>query len=126
MSKAEMAKGAVNPTKADQANSTFKFTEKGQELYGTVEKVAIDIITDYGKASLIEVNDEDEGLVTLWLSQAQLKRGLVNGGNPLGRQVIEGDIVYIRFDGETKLDGGRTMKNFSVNLKAAEPVPASF
>lgn len=118
--------GAEHPSSVD-GPPAFRFDEEGQEIFGKVHRVSFSVQTKYGDVDVVEVEDHERGLVTLWLSQVQLVNGLVRGSNPLGRPIAEGDVVYIRFDGTKSLDGGKTLKQFSLNLAAGDgSIPESF
>ena len=113
-----MAAGASTPTVNTESLPEFKFHNPGDEVFGQVTRAQFGIQTKFGEGNLVDVNDHRFGAVTVWLGNVQLKSGLVDGNNQLGRQVQPGDIVFIRFDSVTPLDGGKTVKNFSINLQA--------
>lgn len=119
MSIDQLRQGATTPEA--EGYPKFTFDTPGTELYGQVMAARFGIETRFGDADLIEVNDHVQGPVTLWLSNVQLKAGLVEGRNQLGRPVADGDLVYVRFDRSEPRPGGKTLKHFSVNLAAGQP-----
>lgn len=118
----QMAAGAVAPSM--ESGDVFKFTTPGETVCGEVIVAKFDIVTKYGEADLIEVSDDKRGQVTVWLTNAQLRAGLVDGRNQIGRRVDVGDKVFIRFDGVTALEDGKSVKNYSINVQAAGPPSA--
>lgn len=119
----QMAAGAVAPSM--DTGEVFKFTQAGETVCGEIIVAKFDIVTKYGDADLIEVSDDKRGQVTVWLTNAQLRTGLVEGRNQIGRRVDVGDKVFIRFDGITQLDDGKTVKNYSINVQAGTPSAAA-
>lgn len=114
----QFAQNATTPVINDGDYApTIKLETPGEYLYGQIADIRL-VNTQYGDTYVLEVNDQQRGQVAMWLSNVQLRAGLVEGRNQLGRQVHTGDIVYIRFDGKQPLDGGRTVSNFSINVAA--------
>ena len=101
----------------------FTFQNPGDEVYGQVAVARFGITTPHGEGHLIELNDHQHGLITVWLSNVQLQAGVVEGRNQLARPVHPGDIVYIRFDSTEPRPGGKTLKNFSINVAEGETAP---
>ena len=117
--RAAMAAGASTPNV--EGPPVFKFTQPGDEVFGQVTRASFGFETQFGIGNVIEVADEQRGEITVWLSNAQLDAGLVQGRNQLGRRVQEGDVVYIRFDGKTNIQGGKTLSQFAINVQAGQP-----
>lgn len=129
----QLSAGATSPSGsgADQ----LKFKDVGTEVFGKVTSVRLNVPTKrYAPIdAIVEVDDEERGVVAIFATTVQLKRALVEGENPLGRTVAVGDTVFIRFDSEEDLDGGNTLKHFSVNVadgggtppQPAAPAPAA-
>ena len=119
----QMAQGAAQP--AVEGPPEFKFTQPGEEIFGTVTAARYGFNTQYGVGNVIEVVDEERGPVTVWATNVQLEAGIVQGRNQLQRPVQEGDVVYIRYDGQTALEGGKSVKNFAINVQAGQQTPAA-
>lgn len=98
----------------------FTFDVPGTELYGQVITARYGVTTPHGVGHLLEVRDHVAGDVTVWLSNVQLQAGIVEGRNQLGRPVQGGDIVYIRFESLEPRPGGKTLKNFAINVAAGQ------
>jgi hypothetical protein len=119
----QFAQGAQRPQIADgDFPDVFKFTQPNEFLYGQVTAVR-NANTQYGPKTVLELNDQQRGVLSFWCSNVQLVAGLVEGNNQLGRPVKIGDIVYIRFDGKQQLDNARTVSNFSINVANGQPPP---
>ena len=114
----QMAAGATQP--GLEGPPEFKFTQPGEEVFGVVTAARYGFNTVHGPGNVIEVNDFARGALTLWASNVQLEAGIVQGRNQLGRAVAVGDLIYVRFDGQTALDGGKTVKNFAINVQAGQ------
>lgn len=135
----QMAAGAVVPQpQAADSPDEFKFVNPGDEIFGQVTRAQFGFKTRYTDpgdpatlGNVIEVNDDRLGPRTVWLTNVQLRYALVEGNNPLGRPVRASDVVFIRLDGIEPLDGGNTVKNYSINLMsgsgqvAAQAQPAA-
>lgn len=115
---------AANATQPSTDNSSvFRFSTPGETVCGDVIVAKFDIVTKYGDADLIEVSDAKRGQVTVWLTNAQLRAGLVDGHNQLGRRIRVGDTVFIRLDGTTDLEDGKTVKDYSIALEEGTVSP---
>lgn len=124
MTRDQMVQGAITPTADGPPKKVW--TQPGDEVFGRVLLVKTDLSipgnSDLG--SLIEVDQgQPAGTCTVWTTAAQLKAGLVEGRNQLGRPVAAGDIVYIRFDGKTAIEGGKTLNTFAINVQAGAGAP---
>lgn len=119
----QMAAGAARPAASGgDFPDRFKFTTPGEELFGQVTRVD-DAKSAWGTEKVIEVEDEALGAVALWVTNVQLKNAIVEGKNAMGRPVAVGDTVYIRYDGSEALEGGKTLKNYSVNVAPGTGTP---
>lgn len=124
----QMAQGAQRPQVADsEFPDTVKLQTPGEFIYGYITAVRR-ANTQYGDRTIIEMNDQTRGPISMFLSNIQLQTALVEGRNQLGRPIQTGDLLYCRFDGKEQLDGGRTVANFAINLAggqagAAAPTP---
>ena len=126
---------AQHATQPETEFNTFKFDLVGTAIAGTIQAVKWDFKTQFDdKANIISILDEADGQVKdVWVSTVQLINGLklkpmAVGGQPLGRPVQAGDQVYIRLDNIQQLEGGKSLKHYSIaiqpgNLAAqAQPV----
>lgn len=126
---------AQHATQPETEFNTFKFDLVGTAIAGTIQSVKWDFKTQFDdKANIISILDEADGQVKdVWVSTVQLINGLklkpmAVGGQPLGRPVQAGDQVYIRLDNIQQLEGGKSLKHYSIaiqpgNLAAqAQPV----
>lgn len=119
----QFAAAAQRPAVADgDFAETIKLTQPGEFIYGQVVAVR-DVNTQYGNKTVLEVNDQQRGVVSMWVSNVQLVAGLVEGNNQLQRPVQRGDLLYVRFDGKQELDNGRQVSNFAINVAAGQPPP---
>ncbi|WP_336251167.1 hypothetical protein [Stomatohabitans albus] len=116
-----LAQHAIQPEVGEY--NTFKFVQPGDQIAGVIESVRWDFKTQFeASADLIAIIDETDGIKKdVWVSTIQLKNGLKlqpvgPGGQPLGRPVQAGDQVLIRLDSITPLEGGKSMKNYSVGI----------
>ena len=115
--RAAMAAMATSPP--SEGPPKISWTQQGQDVHGDVTRVEFDkqIQGQPEPAHLMEVNDEQHGPVTVWLSTTQLRSGFLHGVNQLGRRVQVGDRVYIRYDGEKPSGPGKSpTKLFSIAL----------
>ena len=116
-----LANSLVQPEVGDY--NTFKFTTPGDQIAGTILAVKWDFKTQFeDNADLVTIIDETDGVKKdVWVSTMQLKNGLKlqsvgQNGQPLGRPVQPGDQVLIRLDGIKPLDGGKSMKTYSIGI----------
>lgn len=118
-----LASKAQAPAGGDYPDAV-KLTEVGDEVAGIVTAVRTDVDTQYGDADVLQIDDEIRGEeVALWATSYQLKLGLIDGDNALGRQVETGDEVYIRFEGKVPTDNGNTVNTYAIAVAAGEGNP---
>ncbi len=84
----DLKKQAQNPdeTKA----TTWKATEVGDELAGTITKISY-VGTRHGETYMLTVTDEKDEAWTLWVSGTVLKTKLIDLAPPVGALIV---VVY--------------------------------
>ena len=130
----DMRNGATSPQGGSGAEK-FKFTEAGEEVFGQVTAVRLNIDGPHGPFDIVEIADEERGEIAVFGTNYQLKRGLIDGDNPVGRRVAVGDTVLIAYQGKEDIGQGKTVANFQINVldgggtppadRAPAPAPAA-
>ena len=100
-----------------------KFESVGDKCVGTIDGIAIHTFQDGKRAPKLYIRDDDGEVATLTAGQFELKTKLAE----LRPEV--GDRIAIVYTSQERLEGGKTLKRFDVQVKrnggAAAPVPAS-
>lgn len=127
----DLAQQAVRPATGNyETLPNIKLDTPGQSIFGVIEEIK-EVSTQYGDRTVVTIAEQTMGRAQLWASQTQLRSGLVDGQNNLGRPARAGDTVYVEYEGQQQIDGGRQVKNFRVAIadgqqqsQARQPAPA--
>jgi len=86
--------------------------KEGESLVGVVKQISDSAV--YKKIYRIQVEGQDK--LVLVLGTTDLRNKMGHGTAKASRQVKEGDLVQITFDGITKTGKGRPFKQFTVGI----------
>ena len=98
--------------------------EPGQTLEGVITRRA-EVTTKYGDTEVLEVEDDNGNVWTVWCSNVRLSQALAQ------LDPTEGDRIRIRYDGPVDAGKGRTLREYRVAVlpaaggSKAAPMPQS-
>lgn len=96
-----------------------KWDEPGKQIVGTVTSKTVGTDLQGNPCPELGIRDDHDEDHTVSASQAQLKNALIEAAPQIG------DRISIKYVGDEKRDGGKTLKKFEVKTKPAPAAPAA-